>query len=132
VHFKYLALVAVSVLACGRGAPVPSPQPAQFPPREEAPPIDVDGLLAELSLRDKVAQVVMPWIAGTYAAFDDQAFRQMQTWVDSLHIGGLLVSVGSPFDVAAKLNRLQEGSRLPLLIGSDLEAGTAIRLTFAP
>jgi beta-N-acetylhexosaminidase len=90
--------------------------------------VDVDGLVGSLTLRDKIAQLVVPWIPGAYAAFDDEAFTRMQGWVDSLHVGGLLVSVGSPFDVAAKLNRLQEGSRLPLLIGSDLEAGTAIRL----
>jgi beta-N-acetylhexosaminidase len=90
--------------------------------------VNVDEILGSLSVRDKIAQVVMPWIAGAYAAFDDEAFARMQYWVDSLHIGGLLVSVGSPLDVAAKLNRLQERSQLPLLIGSDLEAGTAIRL----
>jgi beta-N-acetylhexosaminidase len=88
----------------------------------------VDDLLAKLSTRDKIAQLVVPWIAGTYAAFDDDAFARMQEWVDSLHVGGLIVSVGSPLDEAAKLNRLQERSRLPLLIASDLEAGTAIRL----
>ena len=88
----------------------------------------MDALLASLSLRDKIAQLVMPWIPGSYAAFDDEAFARMQGWVNSLHVGGLLVSVGSPLDVAAKLNRLQERSLLPLLIGSDLEAGTAIRL----
>jgi len=90
--------------------------------------VDLDALLAGLSPRDKIAQLVVPWIAGTYAAFDDDAFKRMQEWVDSLHIGGLLISVGSPLDEAAKLNRLQERSRLPLLIASDLEAGTAIRL----
>jgi beta-N-acetylhexosaminidase len=90
--------------------------------------VDVNAVLASLTVRDKIAQLVMPWIAGTYAAFDDDAFRRMQAWVDSLHVGGLIISVGSPFDVAAKLNRLQERSGLPLLIGSDLEAGTAIRL----
>ena len=89
---------------------------------------DIDALIAELPLRDKIAQLVVPWIPGSYAAFDDDAFRRMQWWVDSLHVGGLIVSVGSPLDVAAKLNRLQERSRLPLLVSSDLEAGTSIRL----
>jgi beta-N-acetylhexosaminidase len=90
--------------------------------------VDVNAVLASLTVRDKIAQLVMPWIAGAYAAFDDEVFRRMQIWVDSLHVGGLIVSVGSPFDVAAKLNRLQERSGIPLLIGSDLEAGTSIRL----
>lgn len=127
MHFKYLALLVVALAACGRTSTTPAPQPAQFPPREE-PPVDVEALLEGLSTRDKIAQLVLPWIPGSYAAFDDDAFARMREWVDSLHIGGLLVSVGSPLDVAAKLNRLQEGSGLPLLIASDLEAGTAIRL----
>ena len=90
--------------------------------------VDLDALIGSMSVRDKVAQLVVPWIPGSYAAFDDETFHRMEAWVDSLHVGGLIVSVGSPFDVAAKLNRLQERSPLPLLISSDLEAGTAIRL----
>lgn len=88
----------------------------------------VERTLDSLSLRDRVAQLVMPWVAGAYAAFDDDAFRRYQGWVDSLHVGGLLVSIGSPLDVAAKLNRLQERSRFPLLVSSDLESGAAFRL----
>jgi len=120
-------LLSVSLWACG-GRTVPPPQPAQFPGQPAAPEVDIDALLESLSLRDKIAQLVVPWIPGSYAAFDDEAFARMQAWVDSLHVGGLLISVGSPLDVAAKLNRLQERSAVPLLIGSDLEAGTAIRL----
>src|SRR4051812_6708109 len=117
--------------SCGPARPVSQPQPAPSPLQPAQPTtteVDVSALLASLTVRDKIAQLVMPWIAGSYAAFDDEAFRRMQVWVDSLHVGGLLVSVGSPFDVAAKLNRLQERSGIPLLIGSDLEAGTSIRL----
>jgi beta-N-acetylhexosaminidase len=127
VHCKYLVLMMVWLAACGRAAPAPPPSPAQFPPREEIP-IDIEAVLNGLSTRDKIAQLVMAWIPGAYTAFDDAAFEQAQRWVDSLHIGGLIVSVGSPFDVAAKLNRLQQSSALPLLVGSDLEGGTAIRL----
>jgi beta-N-acetylhexosaminidase len=118
----------ISFAACGR-APVTGPTPAQFLPTAGPPvSVDIDAVLGSLPIRDKVAQLIMPWIPGSYAAFDDEAFRRLQAWVDSLHIGGLIVSVGSPFDVAAKLNRLQERSPLPLLVASDLEAGTAIRL----
>jgi len=127
VHCKYLALVTMSLMACGRAGPAPTPQPAQFPPREGAPAVDVDGLLSQLSVRDKIAQLVMPWIPGTYASVDDPEFVRMLAWVDSLHVGGVLISVGSPLDIAAKLNDLQRRSRLPLLIGSDLESGTSFR-----
>ncbi len=89
---------------------------------------DLDRLLDSLPLRAKAAQLVMPWLAGTYAAPDAAGLAETERWVDSLGIGGLIVSVGSPLDIAAKLNHLQSRSRLPLLIASDLEAGTAIRL----
>jgi hypothetical protein len=81
-----------------------------------------------MSARDKIAQLVIPWIPGTYAAYDDDGFTRAERWVDSLHVGGIIVSVGSPLDVAAKLNRLQERSILPLLVGSDFEGGTSLRL----
>ncbi|NNG17788.1 MAG: beta-N-acetylglucosaminidase, partial [Gemmatimonadales bacterium] len=71
---------------------------------------------------------VVPWVAGTYAAFDDEALSRAAAWVDSLHVGGIIVSVGSPLDIAAKLNHLQRRSRLPLLVAADFESGTAIRL----
>ncbi len=88
----------------------------------------VEHLIDSLPLRDRVAQLVMPWIPGNYAAFDDSAFSVMQGWVDSLHVGGIIVSIGSPLDVASKLNRLQARSPLALLIGADLESGTTFRL----
>jgi beta-N-acetylhexosaminidase len=92
------------------------------------PAVNVRLLLASLSLRDKVAQIVMPWIPGNYSAFDDSTFSVVERWVDSLHVGGIIVSIGSPMDIAGKLNRLQLLAPLPLLVASDLEAGTAFRL----
>ncbi len=89
---------------------------------------DVERLLDSMPLRDRIAQLVVPWIAGSYAAFDDEAFARAVGWVDSLHVGGIIISIGSPLDVAARLNHLQERSRLPLLIASDLESGTTFRL----
>ena len=91
----------------------------------------VERLLDSLPLRAKVAQLVIPWLAGSYAAFDDSAFVVAERWVDSLQLGGLIISVGSPLDVAMKLNRLQERSPLPLLVAADLEAGASFRLNGA-
>jgi len=95
------------------------------------PAPSVDATLASLSIRQKVAQLVVPWLAGSYAAFDDSAFQVAARWVDTLEVGGIIVSVGSPFDIAAKLNALQRRSRLPLLISADLEWGAAMRVVGA-
>ncbi|HJX88409.1 MAG TPA: glycoside hydrolase family 3 N-terminal domain-containing protein, partial [Gemmatimonadales bacterium] len=128
MHAKLLALVTVVLCACApaAGGP-PAPSPVGIPSEVGAEPT-VDGVLETLSPRDRIAQLVVPYIPGTYTAYDDAAFARMQAWVDSLHVGGLIVSVGSPLDIAAKLNRLQQRSRLPLLVTSDLEGGTSIRL----
>jgi beta-glucosidase-like glycosyl hydrolase len=67
-------------------------------------------------------------MSGAYAALDDSEFQVVTRWVDSLQVGGLLVSGGSPFDIAAKLNALQLRSRLPLLVSADLEWGAGMRL----
>jgi len=119
--------VVILLGACGRatGGGTPSPIPSA---RAVGPETDVATLLAGMSVRDKIAQLVIPWIPGTYAAYDEGGFERAEAWVDSLHIGGVIVSVGSPLDVAAKLNRLQQRSNLPLLVGSDFEGGTSLRL----
>lgn len=123
---RFLPLVLLA--ACARGAgPAPVPAPAGPSAVRTADP-DLEAVLAGLSTRDKAAQLVMPWIAGSYAAADDPTMQQAFRWVDSLHVGGLIVSVGPPTEIAAKLNNFQRRSRLPLLVGSDLESGTAIRL----
>ncbi|HEX3234460.1 MAG TPA: glycoside hydrolase family 3 N-terminal domain-containing protein [Gemmatimonadales bacterium] len=136
MHLRYLTLVTVVLAACGPAPQVALPHPVPFPlgPGLAVEP-DVDALAQSLPLRDKIAQLVVPWIPGTYAAYDDEAFLRTEGWVDSLHIGGVIVSIGSPLDLAAKLNRLQQRSPLPLLVASDFEGGTSIRLvggTFFP
>ncbi|HSE51058.1 MAG TPA: glycoside hydrolase family 3 N-terminal domain-containing protein, partial [Gemmatimonadales bacterium] len=87
----------------------------------------VTRLMRTLPLRERIAQLIMPWIPGTYAAFDDRSLEKVRGWVDTLQVGGIIVSVGSPLDIAATLNFFQRRSRLPLLIASDLEGGTSIR-----
>ena len=114
-------LVVAFVAGCAGGVARPTgPAPAS-----------VDPIVASLSTRQKIAQLVVPWLAGSYAAFDDSAFQVATRWVDSLQVGGIIISVGSPFDIAAKLNALQRRSRLPLLISADLEWGAAMRVVGA-
>jgi len=99
-----------------------------------APPAQTDSvasLLATLNVRQQIGQLIIPWLSGNYTALDDSLFQTAARWVDSLQVGGVIVSVGSPFDIAAKLNALQRRSRLPLLVSADLEWGAGMRVVGA-
>ena len=96
------------------GTPQAGAQAADGPRHPSAGVAGIDQLMQSLDTRQKVAQIVVPWLPGSYAAFDAEALDKARMWVDSLQIGGLIISIGSPLDVAAKLNYLQGRSRLPL------------------
>lgn len=81
-----------------------------------------------MTLRDKVAQMVWPQLYGDYVAADAPAWRRLSGLVRDDHVGGLIMSVGSPLEIAAKLNALQSMSDLPLLVSADLEAGAGFRV----
>ena len=115
---KLLILAFVAGCAGGQTAGPAGPAPAG----------EVSHQLRTLSVRQKVGQLVTPWLGGGYMAFDDSLFLVAARWVDSLEVGGIYISVGSPLDIAAKLNALQRRSRLPLLVSSDLEWGPGMRL----
>ena len=120
--------VPLLALAC---APAAAPAPAPLGTPVPVPAMNIDALIAGLSVKQKVAQLVMPFLPGSYASADDSAFLVAARWVDSLAVGGVIVSVGSPYDIAAKLNNLQLRSTLPLLVSADLEWGAGMRVTGA-
>ncbi len=85
-------------------------------------------LLSRLTVRQKVGQLVMPWLLADYAATDAPTMVRARMWVDSLQVGGIIISTGTPLDMAAKLNALQRRAPLPLLISADFEGGTTMRV----
>ncbi len=87
-----------------------------------------DSVLATLSLREKAAQLVWPVTLGDFVPSDTRAWLQLSKWVTEDKIGGFIVSVGSPTEVASKINRLQALSRTPLIFGADYEAGAGFRV----
>ena len=119
------------MLGCGGGHAVGRTAKPVPRPSSPVPSASIDSLLASLTVRQQVGQLVIPWLSGSYTALDDSLFQVAARWVDSLEIGGLIVSVGSPLDIATKLNALQQRSRLPLLVSADLEWGAGMRLVGA-
>ena len=124
-------LIVAAVLGCAGGHAVGRTAKPVPRPSSPVPAVSVDSLLASLTVRQQVGQLVIPWLSGSYTALDDSLFQVAARWVDSLEIGGLIVSVGSPLDIATKLNALQQRSRLPLLVSADLEWGAGMRVVGA-
>jgi beta-N-acetylhexosaminidase len=83
----------------------------------------VDSTLASLSLHDRVGQMVMVWMLGDYSNTKDSTFAEVIRWVEQDRIGGVSMSLGTPIEVAAKLNDLQRRAVVPLLTSADLEPG---------
>lgn len=71
--------------------------------------------------------MVWPNLYGDYVSADAPAWRRLVHDVADLQVGGLLISVGSPIEIATKLNALQKLGPLPLLVASDLEFGAGMR-----
>jgi beta-N-acetylhexosaminidase len=83
--------------------------------------------LASLSVRQKAAQLMMPWILGDFAPEGSAGAERVLRMVRDQEVGGVIVSAGSPTEVAVKLNALQGSARVPLLVGADLETGAGFR-----
>lgn len=81
----------------------------------------VDSTFGSLTPRQRAAQLIHVWLVGDYESASDSAFATTARWVRQDGIGGILMSVGSPIEVAAKLNALQAMARVPLLVGCDVE-----------
>src|SRR5688572_685354 len=88
----------------------------------------VEATLASMSPRERVAQLIMPWVPGEYAAVGSPEYEQVRAWVADDKVGGLILSIGLPHSYGAKLNHMQRLARIPLLITSDMENGTGMRL----
>lgn len=84
--------------------------------------------LASLTVREKAGQLVMPWLMGDFVGAGDEGDLKTLEWVEELGVGGVIMSIGSPTEVAAKLNHLQSRSKVPLLVAADLETGAGYRL----
>ncbi|GAC1516672.1 MAG: glycoside hydrolase family 3 N-terminal domain-containing protein [Gemmatimonadaceae bacterium] len=83
----------------------------------------VDSTLSTLSLRERVGQMIMVWVLGDYTNHRDSSFAQVRRWITDDRVGGVSMSLGSPIEVAAKIDAMQRLARVPLLVSSDLEPG---------
>ncbi len=90
-----------------------------------------------MSLRDKVAQLVVMPCYGEPINTRSPQYRKYMHWIRDLKIGGVIVlghiQSGSvhnaePYAMAALLNRMQRAAKVPLLVAADFERGASMRV----
>ena len=85
----------------------------------------VDSIYAQMDTDEKIGQLFM------VMAFSEQGethFEQIKNQVKEYHLGGIIFSLGGPVEQTHWLNKFQQSSKTPLLIGMDAEWGVAMRL----
>jgi beta-N-acetylhexosaminidase len=119
-------ILALALLLAVAGCKTVSTNPADIT-GATVPSRWTDSVLASLTLREKAAQIVWPSVYGDYVSGDSPQWRRLTDYIQKEKVGGFTISVGSPTELAAKLNALQSMSKVPLLFGADLEAGAGFR-----
>jgi beta-N-acetylhexosaminidase len=93
--------------------------------------------LRQLSPEEKVGQLFMIWVRAEFLNVESPEYLQLRDEIDKYHVGGFAMTVrwdppflyrNQPYEAAELLNRLQQESKLPLLIAADFERGVIQRL----
>jgi beta-N-acetylhexosaminidase len=127
---RFLRPVLASVLLCSALAGAAKKVP------ESSNPI-VRKWMRSMSLREKVAQLIVMPVYGEAMHTRSANFNKYQHFVRDLHVGGVIVTghgvYGStrnaePYAMAELLNRLQKMAKVPLLVAADFERGASMRV----
>jgi beta-N-acetylhexosaminidase len=112
------------------------------PPKPKAPPLTAEqratqGQMKAMSLRDKVAQLVIVTANGEVYSTKSPDYEKYRHWVADLHVGGIIINNASqyglvrnaePHAMAVFLNQMQKLARTPLLVASDFERAASMRV----
>ena len=136
VSFSLLKRFVALLLSAAAFAakPTPKPKPAPLGPDQRS----AQAMLKSLSLRDRVAQLVMGVAYADPVSTRSREYQKWTHWVRDLHIGGLIINntvqngqvrPAEAYAMAIMLNRMQKLARIPLLVGGDFERGASMRVS---
>ena len=89
----------------------------------------------KLTLDEKIGQLFVPGAHGMFMAESSKSYQQFVHDVRDNHVGGFIWFVSNVYETALLNQKLQEQSKVPLLISADLESGIGMRFldtTFWP
>lgn len=117
---KYFLLIFCVVLVFGM---------CGEPKKNEITEDKVKVLMEKMTLREKIAQMIISHSEGTDGSENSSDFLRVKDLILKEKIGGVIFFKGTSKIQAEMTNRWQEISQIPLLISADYERGTGMRLT---
>lgn len=97
----------------------------------------VEATLKKMTPREKLGQMLMVYYFGVFTSTESSEYKELLRQVEENHIGGLITGTtrgplgierGQVYPTAVLTNELQSCAKIPLLVGSDFETGTSMRL----
>jgi beta-N-acetylhexosaminidase len=88
----------------------------------------VEATLGEMTLEERVGQLLMPETAGVLIHEESEQYAELVRAIKNLGVGGFIIYNGDTLTTAALTNRLQAHARVPLLFASDFEGGVGMQL----
>src|SRR5580698_4613789 len=135
MRFSRAALACLFfVAAAAASKPAVKPKKPPLTPDQRA----AQSILKSMSLRDRVAQLIVGTCYGDAPATKSAEYVKYKHWVHDLRIGGFIVANridhgairnAEPHAMALFLNQMQKMSKTPLLVAADLERGASMRVT---
>ncbi|MFO8099489.1 MAG: glycoside hydrolase family 3 N-terminal domain-containing protein [Salinibacter sp.] len=87
-----------------------------------------DRQLAEMTLDEKIGQLFMVRMDGSFENAEASTYRTLVDLVENFEAGGILFGPGTPMAQITQVNDLQERAERPLLISQDTEYGVGMRI----
>ncbi len=88
----------------------------------------VKNTFAQMSLKEKCAQMIISAASSSDTNFESEDFKQLEKLVTDFNVGGLLFFRGSLYNQILVTNKLQALSKIPLMITEDFERGPGMRI----
>ena len=121
LRFFALTLTVLILAACGSTTPKGplTPQKQDKWVRQQ---------LAQMSLEQKLGQMMVLPFGSRYYTDEDYGFRELQRRIRDYHIGGVIFFSGNAYTIARDINRLQAIAPNPLMVMADIEWGISMRV----
>ena len=88
----------------------------------------VEKILSEMTLEERIGQLLMPDVTGVLVHEESEEYRRLIQAIEELGVGGFIIYNGDALTTAALINRLQRRARVPLWFASDFEGGVGMQL----